>query len=337
MDDGLDKNGETIICARQFFRDIKNRHGKVETIGLTKGHLKNVYFHFGSLVLHPSRNLILHEEEQAATSYGNWNYASFPKSFSDVMFEIPYELKEYGEIGVRYKHLQRVRFQGMLDPTYCEREKSAYLKCVFEMDGVEASGGLKTGFKWKIEGKLGVYDSQNETNGDRLRSDVYRITDKERGRFMELYETAFTSPYVVSEIEKPKGEEPFWVESELRTMKRREASARRQKIEVVYDLQEDNKKKLYLMKDNHSLAYKIGVSANPKYRESTLQSEKPSIEIVGRWDNLSSNEKLWHRYFNKERLRGEWFKLTPQQVRFFVHRCKKDQGPPHDDPQIGSN
>jgi len=73
-------------------------------------------------------------------------------------------------------------------------------------------------------------------------------------------------------------------------------------------------RKTYLMKDNHNGLYKIGYSSNPNNRESTLQSEKPSINMVKVWDkNIESN---LHNLYSKFRIRGEWFNLSKIQVKY---------------------
>lgn len=72
--------------------------------------------------------------------------------------------------------------------------------------------------------------------------------------------------------------------------------------------------KTYLMKDKHNGLYKIGKSRNPKIRERTLQSEKPSIIMVKTW-NYDIEKKL-HNLYNKFRVRGEYFKLTQIQVKY---------------------
>ena len=74
------------------------------------------------------------------------------------------------------------------------------------------------------------------------------------------------------------------------------------------------KSKTYLMKDNLTKLYKIGKSINPKFRESTLQSEKPSIKMVKVWD--SDIEKELHIKYHRLRVRGEWFALNKIQVRY---------------------
>jgi hypothetical protein len=73
-------------------------------------------------------------------------------------------------------------------------------------------------------------------------------------------------------------------------------------------------KKTYLMKDKHSGLYKIGYSKNPKFRETTLQSENPSIKMVKVWDK--NIESFLHEFYKDFRIRGEWFKLTEIQVKY---------------------
>lgn len=76
------------------------------------------------------------------------------------------------------------------------------------------------------------------------------------------------------------------------------------------------KKFVYLMIDKNTNYTKIGLANNPKYRERTLQSEKPTIELlykfIGTWDN----EKFLHDHFKKKRIRGEWFNLNNEDIEF---------------------
>jgi len=73
-------------------------------------------------------------------------------------------------------------------------------------------------------------------------------------------------------------------------------------------------RKTYLMKDNHNGLYKIGYSKNPKNREATLQSEKPSIKMVKIWNK--DIELFLHKLYHNQRVRGEWFNLTKVQVKY---------------------
>lgn len=76
---------------------------------------------------------------------------------------------------------------------------------------------------------------------------------------------------------------------------------------------------LYLMKDVANGYHKIGISNNPSYREKTLQSEKPTIELItskGFSDRkiASSFESALHKSYENKRLRGEWFELTEREI-----------------------
>ena len=60
--------------------------------------------------------------------------------------------------------------------------------------------------------------------------------------------------------------------------------------------------------------YKIGLSNNPNFRESTLQSEKPTIEIIVSKKFINRKiasifEKTLHTNYETKRIRGEWFNL----------------------------
>ena len=70
--------------------------------------------------------------------------------------------------------------------------------------------------------------------------------------------------------------------------------------------------KTYIMKDNHNNMYKIGKSKNPKFREKTLQSEKPSIKMIKVFDfNI---ERKLHILYKNKRVRGEWFRLSDKDL-----------------------
>jgi hypothetical protein len=80
--------------------------------------------------------------------------------------------------------------------------------------------------------------------------------------------------------------------------------------------QKNNEKntKTYLIKNNHTKLYKIGYSKNPKHRERTLQSQEPNIKMVKIWNK--NIEKKLHKLYSEYRVRGEWFNLTPIQVKY---------------------
>ena len=67
---------------------------------------------------------------------------------------------------------------------------------------------------------------------------------------------------------------------------------------------------VYVMIDKNTGYYKIGRSKNPKSRERTLQSEKPTIEMLFNYPALNIDEKELHNMFIEKRVRGEWFDLS---------------------------
>jgi hypothetical protein len=76
---------------------------------------------------------------------------------------------------------------------------------------------------------------------------------------------------------------------------------------------------VYLMVDTSNNFHKIGISNSPDYRERTLQSEKPTIELLAakkfvNRDIASSFEKALHSTYESKRLRGEWFELEENEI-----------------------
>jgi hypothetical protein len=71
---------------------------------------------------------------------------------------------------------------------------------------------------------------------------------------------------------------------------------------------------IYLMIDKNTGYYKIGRSKNPKIRESTLQSEKPTIEMIFNIEGKVNDEKVLHDMFSPKRIRGEWFDLNGSDI-----------------------
>ncbi len=76
---------------------------------------------------------------------------------------------------------------------------------------------------------------------------------------------------------------------------------------------------VYLMVDLANNFYKIGISNDLQIRESTLQSEKPTIEIITskKFNNrkiASVFEKTLHSVYEAKRIRGEWFNLDASEL-----------------------
>jgi hypothetical protein len=73
---------------------------------------------------------------------------------------------------------------------------------------------------------------------------------------------------------------------------------------------------IYLMIDKNTGLHKIGRSQSPLDRERTLQSEKPTIEIVFHAPATVEDEKHLHETFGAKRVRGEWFNLNDSDLNF---------------------
>ena len=90
---------------------------------------------------------------------------------------------------------------------------------------------------------------------------------------------------------------------------------------------QDNVCYVYLMIDTTNGFHKIGISNKPKYRERTLQSEKPTIEMVCAKQYPSriiaeAIEAALHKAFEEKRIRGEWFDLSKQEVKMIEDTLK---------------
>ena len=69
--------------------------------------------------------------------------------------------------------------------------------------------------------------------------------------------------------------------------------------------------------------YKIGTSNNVERRFRQLKTQMPYdgkiIHTIAAGDPMGI-EAYWHKYFDSKRLKGEWFKLTADDVKYFKKR-----------------
>lgn len=73
---------------------------------------------------------------------------------------------------------------------------------------------------------------------------------------------------------------------------------------------------VYLMVDHNTGYHKIGFSKDPKHREKTLQSEKPTIELLHKFEGTMQKEKELHTKYDPKRIRGEWFNLDKKDIKY---------------------
>ena len=71
---------------------------------------------------------------------------------------------------------------------------------------------------------------------------------------------------------------------------------------------------VYLMKNIRNELYKIGFSTKPNVRERTLQSEEPEIALVCCREGTVAHEHALHAKYHDKRVRGEWFRLSLNDV-----------------------
>lgn len=89
------------------------------------------------------------------------------------------------------------------------------------------------------------------------------------------------------------------------------------------DITKNEKCYLYLMIDTTNNYHKIGISNSPEYREKTLQSEKPTIEMLANKEFPNrkiahSFEQALHSTYDEKRVRGEWFDLSQEEVKDII-------------------
>jgi hypothetical protein len=87
-------------------------------------------------------------------------------------------------------------------------------------------------------------------------------------------------------------------------------------------------RQVYIVKTDGLPFFKIGVAMNPASRLSALQTACPlDLSIVGVWqvtdDQASRLEKSLHRAFKRHSVRGEWFTMSPPDLKFALPRLSR--------------
>jgi hypothetical protein len=120
------------------------------------------------------------------------------------------------------------------------------------------------------------------------------------------------------------GQRILWHEIKLQDAKEAERAIELMRANEELFVKEMNKieyvkpqSKCYILKDKNTGLYKIGKSLNPEFRERTLQSEKPTIKSVKIFKQ--DHEDELHKRYAKQRVRGEWFKLSKIQLQYICN------------------
>ena len=157
--------------------------------------------------------------------------------------------------------------------------------------------------KWKI-------DLNNNNNQEILGGESGSVIDYESKNNLITVIKKFTTDYLTAVNQNIDNYQPTETREILEETK-----------------QEDESCFVYLMVDTTNGYFKIGISNNPNYREKTLQSEKPTIELMASKQFpvrkiAESIEKSLHDVYAEKRLRGEWFELDEQDVKHIIETLK---------------
>lgn len=87
-------------------------------------------------------------------------------------------------------------------------------------------------------------------------------------------------------------------------------SANRDLPETDREKKQSPKGYVYMISNKRNGYTKIGFSKKPKFREKTLQSEEPEIEMIFKGTGTMEDEKSLHDEYCSKRVRGEWFDLS---------------------------
>lgn len=71
---------------------------------------------------------------------------------------------------------------------------------------------------------------------------------------------------------------------------------------------------VYLMRNNKSGLIKIGFSSKPEKREKEIKTKQPDAILIFSGAATICGENALHRMFGVNRIHGEWFKLSEDQI-----------------------
>lgn len=132
----------------------------------------------------------------------------------------------------------------------------------------------------------------------------------------ELYETLYPSPMEHDAqyfLEKRKKKLQSKQQGDLET------TIEENHIDCVVEYSHNDAGNVYLMMNNHTGRVKIGMTKNkPEYRERTLQSQEPDIELIFYREvpKMRRTEFSLHQHFADKRVRGEWFDLSVHDIEY---------------------
>jgi hypothetical protein len=321
------------------------------------------YDYYGGLVLHPFKNWVFFDypHRHRGQREGNWaigNKIHYVNKFNDkehVSNHIEHQLNE-----LFHWWADRLNMRHSMSLPY---KVESYVEEVWV--GTDEAQFPSLTYKKVVRYKIKDVKFKRNSRFEKLLSDIgdcprvisyensfqnyehcFEVTDEIIERFQKIHgslpKDAITYEFLCDK-RNIRETNNYNTQQSLKQKRRddimRERQAREEKVEQERNTIEglatererrtkEEPKSLYLMKDKNNGYYKIGISQDCEYRERTLQSEKPNIELVGQWKSLDKYERAWHDYFKKNNTRGEWFTLNKVQVEFFTRLCMNEMGPP---------
>jgi len=348
--------------SHQYRSKLIKKHGFRETLSIGFSETYNNWINFGSVTLHPWKKMIRIDMPESTSTYSThwaqlpiswtkeatvkntngvsvYDRSSIDKSVSGhlirwgerVDYESSIKVLDGAEFRTSYQMLSisespdfQVLWHTLQDmkPVFRDVQGKGYIYCI-DSDTVDLFMKAWEGAHIDPVGDIKPMDSHKRANSPKMRT------------FEAYSESLKLAQNDLWGLEREFAE---WREENNLDRLGRDMAADEGGCHNVDSPQSDhdgdwdtqpnpNVRQLYLMKCQRSGDYKIGIGKNPTQRESTLQNEKPDLVMVGNWAGMSKYEREWHKHFAEQRKRGEWFSLTPAQVRFFCLRSKDGKGP----------
>jgi len=207
---------------------------------------------------------------------------------------------------------------------YCNHERTGYLKKKVELTTCDKNGRelIWSGFNVKLYvppiEMMGYTLIEYSVQRFYYEDEDYEDYEADKTKLIEKkYKILFNKNYILNlaKVMDELRSLGVYVNATTLTTLRKEANnalwmlEKPKKIELVFD-----EPVSYLIKDELTGYYKMGISKRPIQREKTLQAERPVIKLVKIFDKNVENHL--HYKYRRERLRGEWFNLTKLQVHY---------------------
>ncbi|MGH9605550.1 MAG: GIY-YIG nuclease family protein [Terracidiphilus sp.] len=111
-----------------------------------------------------------------------------------------------------------------------------------------------------------------------------------------------------------------WYPHALRKIEKNAEEAKARRLRERMTPKRPNPSFIYLVLDERTGCIKIGRSKTPNARERTLQSENPTHRMLFAHPADADFERELHQEFAERRVRGEWFRLSEEDIESIKRR-----------------